>query len=837
MDEHDSRKEKLYLIGRSSNNLWTEGSEYKARGASMGGDIPANHLLTYLEKSIKSADSIDIIVSFLMESGVRLLLPALKNALDRGAAIRLLTGNYLGITQPSALTLLKYELEDRVCVHLYQEKNRSFHPKAYIFHYADNSEIYVGSSNISRSALTKGIEWNYRFSEKDDEQSYHLFFEEFEDLFYNHSVEVTDKVLKDYAKNWKRPALQKDMERYQEKLPAGDGRLVPVFPRGAQIDALYALKKSREEGDRKALIHAATGIGKTYLAAFDSIEYKKVLFVAHREEILKQAAESFKRVRPQDEQGFFNGNLKQTDKPVIFASVGCLGKDEYLCEKYFPQDYFDYVVIDEFHHAVNDGYRKIIRYFQYRFLLGLTATPNRMDGRNIYEICDYNVPFEITLKDAINKGMLVPFHYYGIYDGVDYSGLPVVRGKYLQKDLDIKLIVKERCDLIYKNYRKYGSQRALGFCCSRAHAERMAEEFCARNVPACAVYSDADGNFSEDRTAAIEKLEKGELKVIFSVDMFNEGVDIPSLDMVMFLRPTESPVVFLQQLGRGLRKEAGKECLTVLDFMGNYEKAGNAPFLLSGEPYSREAAERKEQKDFDFPLDCVVDFDMRLIDLFKEMAARKETKKERIHGEYFRIKEFLGGKVPARMDLFTYMEEEIYQLCLKNSKENPFNHYLDFLKELKELTDEEWRLSQGPGWEFLHIVETTSMSKSYKMPILLAFYNDGEIKMGITEEDVYQSCKAFYEKDQNWRDMEKDKNTRDFRSWDKKRYVSEARKNPVHFLKESGSGFFVDREGFVLALRDDLKDVVTEPAFVQHMKDIIDYRTMNYYRQRYEKGE
>ena len=271
--------------------------------------------------------------------------------------------------------------------------------------------------------------------------------------------------------------------------------------------------------------------------------------------------------------------------------------------------------------------------------------------------------------------------------------------------------------------------------------------------------------------------------------------------------------------------------------MGNYEKAGNAPFLLSGEPYSREAAERKEQKDFDFPLDCVVDFDMRLIDLFKEMAARKETKKERIRGEYFRIKEFLGGKVPARMDLFTYMEEEIYQLCLKNSKENPFNHYLDFLKELKELTDEEWRLSQGPGWEFLHIVETTSMSKSYKMPILLAFYNDGEIKMGITEEDVYQSCKAFYEKDQNWRDMEKDKNTRDFRSWDKKRYVSEARKNPVHFLKESGSGFFVDREGFVLALKDDLKDVVTEPAFVQHMKDIIDYRTMNYYKQRYEKGE
>ncbi len=837
MDEYDSSKEKLYLISRSGNNLWTEGSEYRAGGASMGGDIPANHLLTYLEKSIKSADSIDIIVSFLMESGVRLLLPALKNALDRGVAIRLLTGNYLGITQPSALTLLKYELADRVCVHLYQEKNRSFHPKAYIFHYADGSEIYVGSSNISRSALTKGIEWNYRFSEKDDEQSYQLFFKEFEDLFNNHSVEVTDKVLEEYRISWKRPALQKDIERYQEKQPAEESRFAPVCPRGAQIDALYALKKSREKKSHKALIHAATGIGKTYLAAFDSVEYKKVLFIAHREEILKQAAESFKRVRPLDEQGFFNGNLKQTDKPVIFASVGCLGKEEYLNEKYFPKDYFDYIVIDEFHHAVNDGYMRIINYFKYCFLLGLTATPTRMDGRNIYEICDYNVPFEITLKDAINKGMLVPFHYYGIYDGVDYSGLPVVRGKYLQKDLDIRLIVKERCDLIYKNYRKYGSQRALGFCCSRAHAEKMAEEFCARNVPSCAVYSDADGNFSEDRTAAIEKLEKGELKVIFSVDMFNEGVDIPSLDMVMFLRPTESPVVFLQQLGRGLRKEAGKEYLTVLDFMGNYEKAGNAPFLLSGEPYSREAAERKEQKDFDFPLDCVADFDMRLIDLFKEMAARKETKKERIRGEYYRVKEFLGGKVPTRMELFTYMEEDVYQLCMGDSKENPLNHYLDYLKDLEELTDKEWKLSQGPGWEFLHIVETTSMSKSYKMPILLAFYNNGEVKTGLTEEDVYHSCKAFYERDQNWRDMEKHKNTRDFRNWDKKRYVSEARKNPIRFLKKSGQGFFVDKAGYVLALKEDLETVVTDPVFVQHLKDIIDYRTMNYYRQRYENGD
>lgn len=833
MDEYNPYKEKLYLINKSDDNTWIEGSEC---GASMGGDIPGNYLLTYLEKSISSADSIDIIVSFLMESGVRLLLPALKAALDRGVRIRLLTGNYLGITQPSALSLLKYELDDRVCIHLYQEKNRSFHPKAYIFHYADDSEIYVGSSNISRSALTRGIEWNYRFSRKKDEQSYNRFYQEFEDLFCCRSVEVTYEVLQEYSRNWKRPAVQKDMEQYQNRFREEQTQLMPVFPRDAQIDALYALKKTREEGAKKALIHAATGIGKTYLAAFDSLGFKKVLFVAHREEILKQASESFGKIRPQEEQGFFNGNLKQTDKPLIFASVSSLGKEEYLNEKIFPPDYFDYIVVDEFHHAVNDSYMKIIRYFKYRFLLGLTATPNRMDGRNIYEICDYNVPFEITLKDAINKGMLVPFHYYGIYDGVDYSGLPIVRGKYLQKDLDIKLIVRERCDLIYKNYRKYGSQRALGFCCSRAHAEKMAQEFCARNVPACAVYSDSDGDFSEDRTVAIEKLEKGEIRVIFSVDMFNEGVDIPSLDMVMFLRPTESPVVFLQQLGRGLRKETGKEYLTVLDFMGNYEKAGNAPFLLSGEPYSREEAQRKEQRDFDFPLDCVVDFDMRLIDLFKEMAGKKETRRERIRGEYYRIKEFLGGKVPARMELFTYMEEDIYQLCKKTSKENPFNHYLDFLEDLNQLSDKERILNQEPAKGFLHELETTSMSKSYKMPILLAFFNNGQVKMGITEEDVYLSYRDFYERDGNWRDMERDKETRDFRSWNRERYLAEARKKPIYYLQDSKKGYFVKKDGFMLALRDDLKEVIGCAVFVDHMKDIIDYRTMNYYRKRYEEG-
>lgn len=565
----------------------------------MTGDRDRSRYLYYqLKMSMAKAKQIDIIVSFLMESGVRMLLNDMKRALERGVKIRILTGNYLGITQPSALYLIKSELGDRVDLRLYNETSRSFHPKSYIFHYESSNEIYIGSSNISKSALTSGIEWNYRFSDTLDKKNYELFYATFEDLFLNHSIIIDDEELKRYSKAWKKPAVSRDLAKYDAAEENEDRNTENVRmlyrPRGAQIEALYALQESRMEGATKGLVYAATGIGKTYLAAFDSAKYERVLFVAHREEILKQAAVSFKNVRNSEDYGFFDGKEKDRDKSVIFASVATLGRTEYLNETYFPADYFDYVIIDEFHHAVTDQYRRIVDYFQPQFLLGLTATPERMDGKNIYEICDYNVPYQISLKEAINKGMLVPFHYYGVYDETDYSGLRIVKGRYDEQELNQAYIGNERrYDLIYKYYRKYRSARAIGFCCSRQHAEDMAKEFCQRGIASAAVYSGENGAYAEERNEAIRKLKNGEIRVIFSVDMFNEGVDIASLDMVMFLRPTESPVVFLQQLGRGLRLCKGKEYLNVLDFIGNYEKAGKAPLLLSGEQsFSKKGSKR-----------------------------------------------------------------------------------------------------------------------------------------------------------------------------------------------------------------------------------------------------
>ena len=805
-----------------------------------GGSDRRMQLYYQLIQSLKKADSVDIIVSFLMESGVKMLLEELDNALKRGAKIRILTGNYLGITQPSALYLLKKKLGSRVDMRFYNEKERSFHPKSYIFHYERYSDIYIGSSNISRSALTSGIEWNYRFSSVSDPKNYEKFYQVFEDLFEHHSIIIDNEELKRYSQNWHRPAVAKDLERYEylhqnEENESEDTKVRLLYePRGAQIEALCALEDTRAEGAKRALVQAATGVGKTYLAAFDSKSYERVLFVAHREEILKQAAASFRNVRNSEDYGFFTGEEKSTDKSVIFASVATLGRSEYLSEKYFAPDYFQYLVIDEFHHAVNEQYQRIVKYFKPQFLLGLTATPERMDGRNIYEICDYNVPYEISLKDAINKGMLVPFHYYGIYDDTDYSGLHLIRGRYDEKELNETYIGNvHRHDLIYKYYCKYGSKKALGFCCSRAHAEEMAKEFCERGIPSAAVYSNANGTYSEEREKAIEKLKSGEIRVIFSVDMFNEGVDITSVDMVMFLRPTESPIVFLQQLGRGLRRSKGKEYLNVLDFIGNYEKAGRVRFLLTGRTLGKNEYYNPADRSA-FPDDCLIDFDMKLIDLFSEMDKKHLKVRDQIRNEYYRVKEFLG-RIPSRMDLFTYMDDDIYRVAITHSKDNPFKRYLDFRKELGELTEEENLLYSGIGREFINLIENTNMSKVYKMPVLMAFYNHGNVRSQVSEEELLDSWKEFFSTGTNWKDLDRGITYEKYCSISDKEHIKKILQMPVHFLQESGKGFFVKKEGTALALKEDLTDVILQPAFGEQMKDVIEYRAMDYYRRRYEE--
>lgn len=856
------------------------------------GEKRAKYLLWQLELSMMSAKKIDIIVSFLRESGVKMLLPKLKMAQERGVPIRILTGTYLGITQPSALYLLRSELGDKVDLRLYADSHRSFHPKAYFFHGEQESRVFIGSSNISKSALTSGIEWNYCLSSLVDKQAFTQFYSSFEDLFYNKSVEITDTVLRNYAKNWVRPAVTKDFARYEkqsegekegeeerekkeekegEKENLQDNYQGQIYqqqvyqpqvyqPRGVQIEALYELDKSRKDGATKGIVHAATGIGKTYLAAFDSVSYEKVLFVAHREEILRQAAEAFHNVRPNDSYGFFTGDRKDVDVNLLFASVASLGRDEVL-KSYFTPDLFDYIVMDECHHSTADQYRRILSFFEPKYLLGLTATPERMDGRSVYELYDFEVPYEITLKEAVNRGVLVPFHYYGIMDEtVDYSALKFVKGHYEEKELNAAYLENEKRDqFIFGYFQKYHPKHALGFCCSRLHAEHMAKFFSEVGVAARAVYSRGRGDsvgkeeiegkeeiksYWIDREEAVRKLESGEVNVLFSVDMFNEGVDIPLVDLVMFLRPTESPIVFLQQLGRGLRKAPGKEYLTVLDFAGNYRQANLVPYLLSGEQIDFEVSTADVALNLPYPQDCVVDFDLKLLDLFRRMEEGSRKGSQAVMREYRRVKELLQ-RVPTRVELFMHMDEGVYQYCLKNKKENPFRHYLRFRSEAGDgdLEEEKRKWIGTDAEAFLELIEQTSMQKSYKMPVLNAFCEvDGGsvdsangLKMAVTESDVLRSWKKFYQTGTNWKDVNKCKTKADFENMTDKDHLQNITKNPVNFLKQSGKGFFVDKEGYLIALKDEMQTVLQEGGikFADEVKDIVQYRVLEYYWKRY----
>ncbi|KHD13525.1 DEAD/DEAH box helicase, partial [Clostridium butyricum] len=537
-------------------------------------------------------------------------------------------------------------------------------------------------------------------------------------------------------------------------------------------------------------------------------------------------------VRNSEDIGYFFNSTKDKDKSMIFALVQTLGKDEYLNEDYFKKDYFDYIIIDEFHHAVSNNYRKIIDYFTPKFLLGLTATPERLDSKDVFSLCDYNTVYEIRLCDAINKGYLVPFRYYGIYDDtVDYTNVEFKNGKYVEKQLEEALMFNKRAQLILNHYKKYNSKRALGFCTSKRHAEYMAKFFSENGVISAAVYSGDNGEYAQERNSAINKLTKGELKVVFSVDMFNEGLDIPSIDMVMFLRPTQSPTVFLQQLGRGLRKFEDKKYLNVLDFIGNYKKADLLPFLLSGKTYSRADSKRGIPSEEEYPEDCRIDFDFRLIDIFKGLASKEMKIKDKIKEEFLRVKDELGNR-PSRVELFNNIDDEIYCEMKQKSKFNIFKDYLEFLKENNELTDEELEFMNTRGYDFIKMIETTKMSKSYKIPVLLAFYNNGNIKMSLDEDDIYNSFYEFYHKGSNKVDMIKDKATAGFEKWEKKDYVKLAKDNPVKFLIKSESDFFKGTDENLIELYKDIENIINNNMIKEQMLDALTLRTNMYYEER-----
>lgn len=836
----------------------------------MNGNAITNRFIDYLNIDISRMVSIDIIVSFIQESGFYEIQPLLKEADRLGIPVRIVTSTYLNITDPTALTLLFYAPKN-VETYIYTGKAPSFHPKAYFFHHEDKnqSSVYVGSSNISKTALTTGIEWNYRVEARIDKGAIAQFEAEFKTILtcdvvrlereildeYKKVYQCNKEATKDILKKFYKPAKDVSFDRKkiaytnidshnsdstnpdnQYEMTYDNKKSVESLfkPNSAQIEALLELNNTREEGNEKALVVAATGVGKTFLAAFDSMEYESILFVAHREEILNQAYLTFTKVRGNQDLGRFYSGYKEINKKIIFASVQTLSRSENLT--LFDKSYFNYICIDELHHGVASTYTKVINYFKPQFLLGLTATPHRMDQKDVFALCDYNSVYEVDLFTSINRGWLVPYKYYGIYDvTVDYDNIRFLNGKYVEQDLEKALMINARAELVLKHFKRYRRKRALAFCSNINHAEFMADFFVKQGIKSICIHSDASRDHYVERNSGLQLIEKGDVEVIFSVDILSEGVDIASLDLLLFLRPTESPVVFLQQLGRGLRKAEGKSHVRVLDFIGNFKKVELIPFLLGYKKEKISNLMTEIQNEENLPLDCQVDFEFQVVDLIEAVLRSKRRVQDLIFEWFSSCCEASSDyHVPSRVEFFNWLDDEQYQLLKKNKNYNPFKDYCGYIAKLDSIGVNKLDLSSDEV-RFIRLIETTNMSQLYKLPVIWSFVTDQGIKNSVTMDEIIDSFIKFYSNNRNRLDIVRNKNADEPNDYTRQQWRRIIVSNPINFLSKTHEDVF-EFVGEEFRIKLNFESGIDSAWFVDNIKDALEFRRSEFLDQRIERG-
>jgi superfamily II DNA or RNA helicase len=536
-------------------------------------------LYSEIKKEIATSDRIDMLISFIKWSGLRLLIDDLKEFTEKsGHSLRIITTSYMGATDYRSIEFLARLPNTEVKIS-YDTQRTRLHAKSYLFHRDTGyTTAYIGSSNISHSAMSSGLEWNIKITRSDSPHIIGKFTGTFESYWNDREFHTFDPSIEEDKK-----ILRTALDR--EKPDDAPIVLFDIKPWGFQQEILEKLEAERKlHNNYKNLIVAATGTGKTVISAFDYRNFRRaramndrILFVAHREEILKQSLDIFRNVlRDRNFGDYLVGGHSPSSLENLFISIQSFNSKELF--NMTDPDYYSYIVIDEFHHGAAQSYQMLLEHYKPEILIGLTATPERMDGRDITGYFNRRFSAEIRLPEAIERKMLVPFHYFGITDSVDLDRLTWQRGGYLPADLD-KLYTgnDRRADLIIKALTDYLISprrcKAIGFCVSIEHAEFMARHFNKRGLPCCALTSRSG---SDERKAAHTRLRRGEIHCIFTVDLYNEGVDIPEVDTILLLRPTESLTVFLQQIGRGLRLHGDeKDCCTILDFVGAAHKNYN----------------------------------------------------------------------------------------------------------------------------------------------------------------------------------------------------------------------------------------------------------------------
>jgi superfamily II DNA or RNA helicase/HKD family nuclease len=633
------------------------------------------NILSTLLEELSHCEDFFFSVAFITESGLATLKALLWDLKQKGIKGRILTSTFLQFNQPNVFR----ELMKISNVEVKLTNLKGFHAKGYIFKHSTHYSLIVGSSNLTAQALKANYEWNVKLNSHENGEIIHHFIDQFEEV-WDEAVDLTAEWVKEYEKTYQAtnlPNIQNVIEHPVQYQVNSLKDAVEIVPNTMQEAALQSIQRVRAEGKDKALVISATGTGKTYLSAFDVRRFapKKMLFIVHREQILQKAKSDFKKVLGGIDRdfGILSGNSKQTEARYLFATIQTLSKDHVLNQ--FDPGEFDYVLVDEVHKAGADSYVKVMEYFKPKFLMGMTATPERTDDFNIYSLFDYNIAYEIRLQEALEEDMLCPFHYFGV---TDYE----FNGELLDETAALaKLVTEERVEHILEKIEYYGHSgdkvRGLMFCSRKEEAIELSKALNERGLKTVALL----GNHSQEgRISRVNELENGQLDYIITVDIFNEGVDIPSINQVVMLRQTQSSIIFIQQLGRGLRKHDSKEYVTVIDFIGNYKNNYLIPVALSGDRSQNKDNIRRHTKDTCYIKGVsTINFEeIAKKQIFKSINDTKLTSLKILRDAYVELKNKIG-RVPYLHDFVTY--NSIDPCVIVNEMKSNYQTFLEKVKE------------------------------------------------------------------------------------------------------------------------------------------------------------
>lgn len=635
---------------------------------------PPKKVLSTIIQELENCDSFYISVAFVTTAGVMTIINTLQELEKRDVKGKILVSQYLNFTQPEALRKLSLfkNIDLRIAI------KGNAHSKGYIFRTKNYHNLIIGSSNLTDTALSTNKEWNLKVSALNDSGIVEKVLNEF-----NTDFNLATIVTNEYISNYEEIYLKQFLFSKKNKFEITDVTNTVIAPNLMQKEALANLEIFRSENKNKALIISATGTGKTYLSAFDAKSFspKKLLFVVHRRTIAKDALNTFKKVFGEEKtMGVYSGKHRELDCDFVFATVQTISQSEHFSQ--FKKDHFDYIIIDESHRSGADSYLRLIDYFEPQFLLGMTATPERTDGNDIFQLFDHNIAYEIRLNRAMEENMLSSFHYYGVTD-------LFIDNTEIENKSDFNLLIStERVERIIEKANFYGSDngitRGLVFCSRKNEAIELSASFNMKGFRTIALTGDSSEKEREDAIKQLESENLNEkLDYIFTVDIFNEGIDIPKINQIIMIRPTESAIIFIQQLGRGLRKADGKGYLTVIDFIGNYKNNYLIPIALYGDTSYNKDSLRKliTEGSRMIPGSSTINFDRITKEkIFQSIDSANMQLFSDLKNDYNLLKYKLG-RIPMMMDFIEHGSRDPFLYV------NYSNSYFNFVTKVEKESD------------------------------------------------------------------------------------------------------------------------------------------------------